>query len=110
MEVLAYRGYDKVTFDAVSALAHVSKPTLYRHWGSRFDLLMDALQQRSTAQHVADQGSLRGDLLAVVLDESSIFTPVPFAAFCGMFAEVVRDRDAAEVFMRTFVEEQPLVA
>jgi AcrR family transcriptional regulator len=110
MVVLADRGYDKVAFDAVSELAHVSKPTLYRHWGSRFELLMDALRQRSAEQHVADRGSLREDLLALVLDENSIFTPVPFAAFCGMFAEVVRDRDAAEVFMRTFVEEQPDVA
>jgi len=110
MVVLADRGYDRVTFDAVSELAHVSKPTLYRHWGSRFELLMDALRQRSAEQQVADRGSLREDLLALVLDESSIFTPVPFAAFCAMFAEVVRDRDAAEVFMRTFVEEQPNVA
>jgi mannose-6-phosphate isomerase-like protein (cupin superfamily) len=32
MVVLADRGYDKVTFDGVSELAHVSKPTLYSHW------------------------------------------------------------------------------
>jgi hypothetical protein len=61
-------------------------------------------------QHDGRREIVREDLLALVLDESSKFTPVPFAAFCAMFAEVVRDRDAADVFMRTFVEEQPNVA
>jgi AcrR family transcriptional regulator len=110
MVVLAERGYDRVTFDAVSDLAHVSKPTLYRHWRSRFELMMDALRQRSAEQQMADRGSLREDLLALVLDESSIFMPIPFAAFCGMFAQVVRDREAADAFMRTFVKDEPHVA
>ncbi len=65
--LLAEVGYDRMTMDAVAARAHVSKATIYRTWPDKPDLVAEALGchfQEGSA--LADTGSLRGDLLAIV--------------------------------------------
>ncbi len=44
LEVLADVGYDRLTMDAVAALAKASKATLYRRWNNKVSLVIEALQ------------------------------------------------------------------
>lgn len=103
--VLAQRGYERLTFDEIAATAHVSKPTLYRHWGSKLDLVIESLKDQARRQPSRDRGSLRADLIAAVLDPDSVFRDVSFDAFCAMFSEILRDREAADRFLGTFVDD-----
>jgi AcrR family transcriptional regulator len=62
-------GYDRVSVDALAARAGVSKPTIYRRWAGKRELIVDALRSRKSETDSSwDTGSLRGDLLAASRD------------------------------------------
>ncbi|MBO9556311.1 TetR/AcrR family transcriptional regulator [Cellulomonas sp.] len=68
-ELLAERGFDGMTMDAVAERAGAGKATVYRRWPSKVELTVDAIVcargVRMTIDDVPDTGTLRGDLLAV---------------------------------------------
>ncbi|WP_348789852.1 TetR/AcrR family transcriptional regulator [Leifsonia sp. NPDC080035] len=67
-EVLVERGYEGITFEEVARRARASKPTLYRRWTSKRELVVAALRAGPASREgadVVDTGSLRGDLLAL---------------------------------------------
>jgi AcrR family transcriptional regulator len=66
LELVAEVGYDRLSMDALAERAGVSKATIYRHWSGKAGVVADAVRDRHCAEVevVADQGSLRADLLA----------------------------------------------
>ncbi len=64
LALLAEEGVGGLTVDDVAARAGVGKATVYRHWGSRADLIVDAVSSLVTDDEAADRGSLRADLEA----------------------------------------------
>ncbi len=73
--VLERVGCDRLTMDAVAAAAHAGKASLYRRWGSKSDLVADAIaraHRRCGVLSEPDTGSLRGDLVAAVCDTSFV--------------------------------------
>lgn len=66
--LLGERGYDGVTFEEVARRAGASKPTLYRRWRSKRDMVVAAMKAgpaRREGPDDVDTGSVRGDLLAL---------------------------------------------
>ncbi len=68
VELVAEVGYDRMTVEALAGRAGVSKPTIYRRWpGGKKEIILDAIRTKhADADALPDQGSLRGDLLALV--------------------------------------------
>jgi len=64
LALLAEEGVGGFTVDAVAARAGVGKATVYRHWASRAELIVDAISSLVTDEESLDHGSLRGDLQA----------------------------------------------
>ena len=68
-ELIAERGYEGMTMDAVAERAGTGKATVYRRWPSKVELTVDAVicgrQIVLTVDDVPDTGSLRGDLMAM---------------------------------------------
>lgn len=63
---LAENGLGELTMEGVARRAGVNKTTLYRRWGSKEELLLDALLDRGERRvPIPDTGSLRDDLLTV---------------------------------------------
>lgn len=110
LDAMADHGLDGVTFTDVGRRAGVHGTSVQRRWGSRENLLFEAI--RSFADQtikIPDTGSLRGDLVAFSRSLSDYFaTPtggqilqmlVAFAdndpAFCENRAEFVRERHQA---------------
>jgi AcrR family transcriptional regulator len=63
-EVLAKRGYGRLSVDEVADRAGVHKTTIYRRWATKPDLVLDALLSRSdTVIELPDTGDLESDLL-----------------------------------------------
>ncbi|UPK74915.1 TetR/AcrR family transcriptional regulator [Nocardioidaceae bacterium SCSIO 66511] len=62
--LLVEHGYESLTMDAVAHAASISKATLYRQWGGKQTLVVDALEATRPYDEVAtiDTGSLRTDL------------------------------------------------
>jgi AcrR family transcriptional regulator len=68
-ELLLDRGLAAVSMDEVATRAGVSKATIYRWWPSKETLALDALYTEWAAVQSSDvdTGSLRGDLLALLI-------------------------------------------
>jgi AcrR family transcriptional regulator len=61
---LAETGYAALSLESVARRAGVHKTTLYRRWGTREELVLEAMLERA-GEHISvpDTGSLRDDLL-----------------------------------------------
>ncbi|WP_336633490.1 MULTISPECIES: TetR/AcrR family transcriptional regulator [unclassified Microbacterium] len=66
LDILAEKGYERMTVDMVATRARAGKATLYRRWPSKAELVIDAVAcMKSThPADLPDTGSLRGDLVA----------------------------------------------
>ncbi len=62
LALLAEEGVGGLTVDAVAARARVGKATVYRHWASRAELIVDAVSSLVIDDEAVDRGSLRQDL------------------------------------------------
>jgi AcrR family transcriptional regulator len=61
---LAEAGYSRLSLERVAQRADVHKTTLYRRWGTREELVLEAMLERADAHiSVPDTGSLHDDLL-----------------------------------------------
>lgn len=63
-------GYAAFTIDAVAERAGTSRPVLYRRWKTREDLALAAIALHVTrdVRPIPDTGTLRDDVIAVLLD------------------------------------------
>ncbi|MEV6106164.1 TetR/AcrR family transcriptional regulator [Streptomyces sp. NPDC051940] len=66
VELVAEQGMGAVTMDAVAARAGVSKPSMYRRWATKRDLVIAAAESRVGALSVPDMGDFRAELRAVL--------------------------------------------
>ncbi|MFF9909172.1 TetR/AcrR family transcriptional regulator [Streptomyces sp. NPDC013457] len=64
--LVAEQGMGAVTMDAVAARAGVSKPSMYRRWPTKQDLVIAAAESRVGPLSVPDMGSFRDELRAVL--------------------------------------------
>jgi AcrR family transcriptional regulator len=89
-ELLAERGLGGMAMEEVAARAGVGKATVYRRWGSRGALALDAfLAEFSRQQPVPDTGTFRGDLLAALRAWIRSVTRTPAGQMlAGLIAEV----------------------
>jgi AcrR family transcriptional regulator len=95
LALLAEVGYDRMTVDAIAAAAGVSKPTIYRRWAGKQELVADAIRLHPHQQApTADTGTLRGDLLALV----------------GQFAEQQRESAQVAAGLASRLRESPELA
>jgi AcrR family transcriptional regulator len=76
-EVLLERGMDGVSIGDVAARAGVHETSVYRRWGTKAHLVVDAVLSRTDAQFAdPETGTLRGDLSAL-LNEIAVFVTTP---------------------------------
>lgn len=64
LDELVAVGYGMLTIESVAERAGVHKTTIYRRWGDRESLVLDAMLERGSREvPIPDTGSLRQDLL-----------------------------------------------
>jgi AcrR family transcriptional regulator len=65
--LLKQRGFTHTTVDAIAANAEVSKATIYSHWASKTDIVVELLGRVADDMAITpDTGDLRTDLLQVL--------------------------------------------
>ena len=105
LALVAERGFDRVSMDAIAEATHSSKATLYRQWGSKTALVAQALLftvDRSTDDDI-DTGSLRGDLVEMLCHEKD--DPIEDGALIGALMDAIRQDAELERALREQVIE-----
>jgi AcrR family transcriptional regulator len=87
---LTESGLGGISVEEVSRRSGVAKTTIYRHWATRADLVIDACSQISTKQDVPDTGSFEGDITAFL---TSMATLLRTARWSSVVPSII---DAAE--------------
>lgn len=95
---LAEVGYGKLTMEGVARRAGVSKPTLYRRWATKEQLVLALVEQVAVAAaEVPDTGSLRGDLRAFLEATAAGFShPLASRIIPDLLAEGIRTPAVAD--------------
>lgn len=106
VRVLAEVGYDRLTMDLVATEAHASKATLYRHWSTKAELVVDAISRaKGLPQEPPDTGSLRGDLLSTWCGgNQGSSSKLPVSVMSGLMTAMHADEELATVFRERFLE------
>ncbi len=89
-DLLTERGLGGVSVDEVSRRSKVAKTTIYRHWPTRSELLMDACSQLVAQQKLPDTGNVKGDLTALLTE---MVTELSTAQWSSVLPSII---DAAE--------------
>jgi len=100
LDVIAEHGVSRVTVDMVAARAGMSKATIYRHWGSRAQLIHAALSSLEGPYVETPGESLREDLSILLSHLVEYFNRHDI---CRIFASLVdaagRDSELAELHL-----------
>ena len=88
-EILAEHGFAGFSIDGVARRAGAGKPTIYRWWPSRADLLLDVcLSERSSRLEEPATGTLAGDLATLARASLAVWRTSPAGeALRGLVAE-----------------------
>jgi AcrR family transcriptional regulator len=88
VELLVEGGFQSLTMEQVQRRAGVGKATIYRRWGSKEDLVKDAIQYFGSELPVPDTGTLAGD----------------YAEISAAVMRIAKDRGGALLMPRLLVE------
>jgi AcrR family transcriptional regulator len=103
LELLAEKGPQAMSMDAVAARAGVSKATIYRRWKSKEGLIADLLDALAGLIHPIDTGNPREDLLSTA--QAAVTAAGPMIQLIpALVGEAVTNPDFARVFREKLVE------
>jgi len=75
LDELASRGWDEVSMESIAARARVHKTTLYRRWGSKDQVVAEALEAAADSRiQVPDSGDVDHELRALARAVLAILT------------------------------------
>lgn len=65
-QLIAERGIEGTSMDAIAGAAGVSKATVYKHWANKNELIIDVIRNESSNHPALESGDPRADLTAVL--------------------------------------------
>jgi AcrR family transcriptional regulator len=72
LALLAEVGFDAMSIDAIAARAGVGKTTIYRRYGSKAELVADAIESVREDIVIPDTGTFQGDIDALIQNAAQI--------------------------------------
>lgn len=98
-------GYSATTLEQIARQSGVSRPSVYRRWNSKAELVVDALAKMVGTDPAPDSGSLRGDLLALQSAMAGIYnTDLARRVVPALLGELWLQPELAERFRSTYIE------
>lgn len=97
-ELLYEGGLGGVSVDEVSRRSGVAKTTIYRHWPTRSDLVLDACAQMSASHAVPDTGSFEGDIRTLLTEIAEMLATANWSAVLPSIMDAAeRDPNIAKI-------------
>jgi AcrR family transcriptional regulator len=104
LQLLAERGFQAATMDAIAARAGVGKNTIYRRWSSKEELIADAIGDLTSELDVEEEGEIYDRLLARIRDFNHVFAdPLLGSLLPGVLGELERNPDFAKAYAERIV-------
>ncbi len=104
LQLLTEAGFSSLTFHGVASRSGVSTQTLERYWGSRIDMVSDAVKTALADFAVPDTGSFRADCDAYLERAALVFgDPRAMPVITQLLNEGARDPDVALELRRRLV-------
>jgi AcrR family transcriptional regulator len=104
LDVLIEEGYRGLTMEQVRARAGVGKATLYRRYGSKQELVSEAIRHLNQPIDRPDTGTVRADILAVAASVIAGAERVAFANFAPrLLADAAGDPEMHAIFYENLV-------
>lgn len=98
LALVAEVGIGETTVDAISERSGVAKTTIYRHWSGKPAIVLDALSRDMEPPTDPDLGSVRDDLVALLVGFVDALSRGPLAALLTSMMEAAeRDPVVARV-------------
>ncbi|MET0928704.1 MAG: TetR/AcrR family transcriptional regulator [Aeromicrobium sp.] len=104
IDVLVRDGYDLLSMEGVATAAGVGKATVYRRWGSKAELVIDAMATLKPAIDSIDTGSLDGDIELMVIASCSPVSQRLLQVMVSICSALPREPDLLEAFRTRFTE------
>jgi AcrR family transcriptional regulator len=101
LELLAERGFQGATIEAIAARAGVGRNTIYRRWPSKEELIADALHELTADLDIQEGDDLRALLLDWIRDFTRVFADPLFGR---IFPVVLGELQSNPVFARVYSE------
>jgi AcrR family transcriptional regulator len=103
-------GYETLSMEAIANRAQVSKATVYRRWGSKAELMLDAMQHAGCGAFCTEgTGSLRGDLEKQMSSLIRFLNGPEALTVRAVIAAVQSDVELAERFRESWTLKRQLV-
>jgi len=97
-DILCEQGVSGLSVDEVARRSGVAKTTIYRHWQTRNDLVIEGCVRLSTPQTTPDTGAFGGDALALLNDLAHLLATAKWAPVLPSIIDAAeRDADLATV-------------
>jgi AcrR family transcriptional regulator len=74
LDLFVEQGYEAMSMEGIAARAGVGKTTIYRRWPSKEDLIVDAIDELIFDVEAPDTGSVRDDLVEMLVTVQTTFT------------------------------------
>lgn len=98
IELLAARGFEGASIEAISEQSGVAKTTIYRHWEDKAALVLDVVESLAREPVDPDTGSLAGDLSALAGGLAHGLQSGPWAAMLPSLVDAAeRDPEVARM-------------
>jgi AcrR family transcriptional regulator len=104
IDLLLRDGYDRLSMEAVAAAAGVGKATVYRRWGNKAELVIDALASLKPAIDTIDSGTLDGDIELMIAASCSPHSQRLLQVMVSICSALPREPDLLEAFKTRFTE------
>lgn len=107
-DLLVEKGFSGVTMEGIAKAAGVAKQTVYRWWGSKTEVLMDAfLEDAAAALEPPDTGRLDSDLRAHLRDTAHFLTTDDAGAvYRALIGQAQHESELAQTFRSRYLDDQ----
>ncbi|MET3961592.1 AcrR family transcriptional regulator [Marmoricola sp. OAE513] len=104
IDTLIREGYDRLSMEGIAAAAGVGKSTVYRRWGSKAELVIDAMATLKPTIDSIDSGSLDGDIELLISASCSPHSEQLMKVMVSICSALPREPDLLEAFKTRFTE------
>lgn len=104
IDLLVRGGYDRLSMEGVAAAAGVGKATVYRRWGNKAELVIDAMATLKPAIDTIDTGTLDGDVELLIATACSPHSQRLQQVMVSICSALPREPELLEAFRARFTE------